>query len=115
MSDERDKADRRQRDFDDLQHEMTGRDVGRISRFLPEGDPRSAEAKRRKSERERVRHQLAMLLQDPIYRARYDDTWDGLRRAEAATDRALDALTEQIALAQSALQQMEDDAAALPD
>ena len=115
MSEKSDIADRRQRDFDDLQNEATGRDVGRISRFLAEGDARSAEAKRRTAEREQTRRSLALLLEDPIYRARYETTWDALRQAEMASDRALDHLTEQITHATSALQQMEDGAARLPD
>lgn len=115
MSEDKSLNDKRQRDFDDLQHEVAGRDVGRISRFLGEGHPNSPEAKRKKAEQERTRHRLAMLLQDPIYRARYDDTWEALRRAELASDRALDHLAEQIAQAQLTLDQMEDDAARLPD
>ena len=115
MSEKSDIADRRQRDFDDLQNEATGRDVGRISRFLAEGDARSAEAKRRKAEREQTRRSLALLLEDPIYRARYETTWDALRQAEMASDRALDHLAEKITHAASALQDMKDDAARLPD
>lgn len=115
MADESDIAVKRQEDFDDLQRELSGQDVGRIGRFLSEGDVRPPDAKRKKAEREHARRTLAMLLEDPIYRARYDDTMAALRRAEAATERVIEELTEQLGVALSALQQIEDNAARLPD
>ncbi len=38
--------DKRQLDFDDLQRETSGQDVGRMARFLGENDPRSVAGKR---------------------------------------------------------------------
>ncbi|QBF32338.1 hypothetical protein CFI11_14105 [Thalassococcus sp. S3] len=115
MNDGKGIDDKRQRDFDDLQHELTGRDVGRISRFLAEGDVRSPEAKRKKAEREHMRRSLSMLLDDPIYRARYDRAMDVLRSAEQAVDQAQDSLGRMIRAAQIDISSMENRAARLPD
>jgi len=115
MRDSSDIADKRQRDFDDLQHELTGRDVGRQRRFLSVEDDRSPEAARKKREREQTRRSLAMLLNDPIYRARHYQAMDALRSAEQAVaeaHRTLDALVD---AAQVEIAAMEDTAARLPD
>lgn len=108
-------TDPRKEDFDDLQNEVSGRETGRRARFLPAGE-QSAEAKRKKREEERAfRTQLALLLEDPVYRAKYNGVMNALREAEQATEAALDQIAQMISEAQQALQDMEDRAAKLPD
>ncbi|GAB5448436.1 MAG: hypothetical protein Gyms2KO_33090 [Gymnodinialimonas sp.] len=110
-----DLSDRQRRDFDDLQNEIAGREVGRISRFLTQDDERSAEGKRRKRAEEALRRTLDVLLQDPVYRARYEAVRDALGRAERATVTALANLGVLISQAQSELADMRQRAARLPD
>lgn len=110
-----DLGDSQRRDFDDLQNEIAGRDVGRISRFLPQDDERSAEGKRRKRAEEALRRTLDVLLQDPVYRARYDAAQDALGQAERATETALANFDVLITEAESDLADMQQRAARLPD
>ncbi len=106
---------KRKQDFDDLQNETADRDVGRHSRFLNEGE-RTAEIKRKKRDEERAfRTQLERLMQDPVYRAKYVDVMDGLRKAEQTTDAALERIAQTIRALEQDIQDMEDRAARLPD
>lgn len=114
MRDDRDLEDRRQRDFDDLQHEIAGRNVGRMRRFGV-AETRDAIDRRRADDKRAVQTQLMLLLTDPVYKARYDRAWDSLRLAEQATDTVLDTLTQMIALAEAELDELRDRAARLPD
>ena len=88
-----------QQNLDDLNNELRGTDVGRMSRFLsPEvRDITNGDRKRDKDLKD-VIHQtmLDLLLMDDDYRQLYDDAMDRLRNLEDATQRALDeALIEQ--------------------
>lgn len=109
-----DPRDRQKRDFDDLQNEIAGRDVPRRARFMP-GSEHTSEIERKKREERAFRNYLEQLLADPIYRAKYDGVMDALRKAERATQTALDQIAQAIELAQIAVEDMEDRAARLPD
>lgn len=104
----------RRQEFDDLQNEIAGRETGRQARFLP-GRSRMSEQERKEREARAFQTQLDLLLQDPIYRAKYEKVMDTLRDAERATEAALARLDGLIEDAQSTLQDMEDRAARLPD
>jgi hypothetical protein len=111
--DERWNEQKRQRDLDDLNNEAAGREVGRISRFHHERDPKTIEDK--KQERERRLSALAQLMRDPEYAAAYQRANDAIDRAQAALDTALlenAQITEEL---QDRLDEMEARAARLPD
>lgn len=104
----------KQRDFDDLQHEMSGTDNGRMKRFLGENQ-QSIEAKRKKEEAQEAQTRLMMLLADPIYRKRYNLVLSRLDQLEQAADRALLDLDEQISEAKANLADIQANAARLPN
>ena len=107
---------RQARDFDDLQHELADRDVGRRRRFLP-GDARNAEAtEKRRAERVEAATRLQLLLQsDPAYAALYNDTMNLLGRAETATETALEKAQAALQEANQALNETLDRAVTLSD
>lgn len=115
MSDTSDLIDKRQRDFEDLQHEISGADVGRIRRFLGPEDERSPEGKRKKREQERIRQTLADLMRDPEYARLYVQLGNNLRQAETQADSALAALHAGIEHMGHKIAEMEADAARGPD
>lgn len=111
--DERWSEQKRQRDLDDLNNEAAGRDVGRISRFHHDRDPKTIEEK--KQERERRMSALAQLMRDPAYAAAYQRARDAIDRAQVVLDAALlenAQITEDL---QERLEEMEGRAARLPD
>ena len=105
---------RRQQDLDDLNNEMSGAETGRIKRFLP-NDVNTPEGKRKKEAREAFESQLMRLLQDPVYRAKYEETMSALEQAEQKTDAALVRIEQSIRTGKQNLTDMEDRAARLPD
>lgn len=115
MSDASDLVDRQRREFDDLQNEIAGREVGRRARFLTQNDGRSIEDRRRKRMDQAFQSALDMLLLDPVYRARYEAAQNALGRAERATETVLERLASQIDAAEVSLQNLRDRAARLPD
>lgn len=106
--------DRRRRDFDDLQNEYAGRETGRMTRFLPQ-DSNSPEVLRKKRSEAAYRSLLEILLEDPIYRARYDEVLQALTDAVAATEEALAMIASEIEQAFDAIEDLRGKAARLPD
>lgn len=110
-----DLADRRKTDFDDLQNETAGRETGRISRFLPDGEG-SPQSERKKREADHaLQTALDILMQDPVYRERYDGVLNDLRDAEQATDAALEQNAQMRRETARTIDDMEESAARLPD
>lgn len=107
-------ADAKRREFDDLQNEIAGRETGRRARFLRDG-PGSEEAKRKERAEQRALTRLVELLNDPVYRAKYDGVMTALRGAEQATETALQRINRGIEVAQDDLADIQDRAARLPD
>jgi len=105
---------KKQRDFDDLQHEVSGSDNGRMKRFLGE-NRQSIEAKRKKQEAREAQSRLLMLLADPVYRAKYELVHQRLDELEQAAERALSSLENKIFEAKADLKGIQDKAARLPD
>lgn len=107
---------KRQRDFDDLQNELAGRDVGRHVRFRNKHDSEQETAERRNA---RMQTQLsaleAMLRDNPEYAALYKKTEGLLDRAEKATDNAIDQAMQDLLQREEALNELLDNANRLPD
>ncbi|QPH54748.1 hypothetical protein [Pontivivens ytuae] len=77
-------------DHDDLQNEIAGREVGRLSRFFAEAARNAAEQQRKERERSHEQTALQLILaKNAEYAALYRDTMDLLVKAEAATETAL--------------------------
>ena len=105
---------KRKRDFDDLQHEISGVDNGRMKRFLNATDERTPEGRRKKREGERSRQRLADMLLDPVYARLHHQLGNKLIMAEAEADSALETLERQLSEIGHALAAMEDRAARDP-
>lgn len=108
-------ADKRQLDFDDLQRETTGQDGARMQRFLSPNDPRSMNAEKKRQKERAYRDLLDHLLQDPEYRALYEDLGDKLRDAETQAATAITLIEEKLNKADQVLEDMKRRAAKDPD
>ena len=109
-------AEKRQRDFDDLQNEAAGNETGRITRFLSAEDKRSVEGKRRKRERQEAADRRLMdLMKDPEYAALYHDLGDKLRDAETGADETIAAMQAHLRAIEIDIAEMEARAAKGPD
>lgn len=114
MNEDNSLTERRRRDFEDLNNEIAGRDVGRQPRFLG-GRSATAEIERKEREARAFQNRLLELLSDPAYRAKYDATMQALNDADRATEASLSQLDSDIAALQAMLTGMENRAARLPD
>jgi len=106
---------RHAQDFNDLQNEMAGNDVGRISRFLTgdEHGPRAAEKHRAK--REAVLSNLQIMMSDPEYAKFYRETEQKLRDTQSSLDTALDMVLSLKAETEAILETALENAAQLPN
>lgn len=104
----------RKEDLDDLQRELSGQDGARVQRFLRDDDPRSREGRRKKAER-RFRDLLERLLDDPEYRALYEQLGNELSSAEYDADSAISDLEQKLADLQIQIDALENAAARGPD
>ena len=106
----------RQQDFDDLQREVAGLEVGRIARFLPDDVRNPKRSEKAKAERQaEMLTRLQMMMRDPEYAALYNDTMDKLGEAERATEIALAKALERQRLADEALADIQARALQLED
>lgn len=106
----------RQQDFDDLQREVAGLEVGRIARFLPDDVRNPERSEKAKAERQaEMLTRLQMMMRDPEYAALYNDTMDKLNEAERATEVALAKALERQRLADEALADIQARALQLED
>lgn len=102
-------------DFDDLQNEMAGLEVGRITRFV------SDTADNPRSEKKRCARDLArstaldLLLNDPVYAAFYHETVEILRDTQTKLDDALEQVRDARTKATDTLTETMEQAARLPD
>ena len=108
---------RRERDLAEIQNEIAGRGHSRIRRFLPEDHESNPDAQAKKKQKERAYRSAlrALLKSDPAYRALYEETFDTLRKYEAATERALEKAHADLAEEKQALEEMRGKANTLPD
>lgn len=106
----------RQQDFDDLQREVAGLEVGRLARFLPDNVRNPEQSEKRKAEQQaEMLTRLQMMMRDPVYAALYSDTMNKLGEAERATEIALAKALERQRLADEALADIQERALQLED
>lgn len=101
------------RDFDDLQNEIAGREVGRIERFLPGGAHSAASSGKAKQERAEALSRLQLLLSDPAYAALYRETTTALADAQNKLEQMLERVQLEMQRTEAALEEMRDRAARL--
>ena len=106
---------RRMQDFDDLQNELSGNEVGRVSRFLSPEARAALIAKRNGSSTSALSALDVLLLNDPVYAQAYSDTMGALENAEQATARALDKAITNVEKSEAALADTLERAARLPN
>lgn len=107
---------RHARDFDDLQNEMAGRDVGRIARFLPDNANSADPSGRSKDERAETLTRLQLMLtENPAYAALFEETANILTDAQSRLDVLLERVRAQIGQSTAELEDKLDRAARLPD
>ncbi|MEL6467791.1 MAG: hypothetical protein AAFQ58_22735 [Pseudomonadota bacterium] len=111
----KDRFARLAQDRDDLNNEMAGRDVGRITRFFGGAATNSTDSQRRDKRRTAFETQLQIMMANAAYRALYEETAEVLNNAQ----RRIDAVWERVQALQEAnaeaLDAMESTAARLPD
>lgn len=105
-----------ERDRIDLNHEISGSDVGRIQRFMSE-DIRSLHGENsEKKKSERAMTMLMYLLEnDPQYAKRYFEVAEKLDKAQQAVDRALIDINQRLAVSDRELLKMEENSAKAED
>tara|TARA_B100000378_G_scaffold274122_1_gene268093 strand:- start:96 stop:857 length:762 start_codon:yes stop_codon:yes gene_type:complete len=106
---------RAQQDFDDLQNEVAGRDVGRIERFLngESNHPNSEKARRKEREAEMTR--FMALMSDPVYAKLYEDWGKKLNETRQFLDEAREQLAKFRASIEAERLDIDARAARLPD
>jgi hypothetical protein len=106
---------RRLQDFDDLQNELSGNDVGRIQRFLsPEASALLTDKRNGKQSAAMTALDL-MLLDNPHYAEIYHNAMDKMADYENATERALVKLEAKLSDAEADIENTLDHTATLPD
>lgn len=108
-----DRFARHARDFDDLQNEMSGRDVGKAARFLQNGLNGAASSSKSKQERAEALTRLQLLLNDPAYAALYRETATALADAQRKLESMLERARFEIERNAAAIDDMRDRAARL--
>lgn len=108
---------RRREDEKDFHDEMSGRDTYKIARYLS-AEQREDRKEHRSTQARRadgMSRLQSLLASSTAYAKIYNDTFDALRDAEAATERAIARATEALEAAQLKVQSTLDRAAKLPD
>lgn len=108
-----DRFARHARDFDDLQNEMSGREVGKAARFLQSGPNGAASSGKSKQERAEALTRLQLLLNDPAYAALYRETATALVDAQSKLESMLERVRFEIERNAAAIDDMRDRAARL--
>ena len=107
---------RQAQDHDDLQHEIAGREVGRIGRFLPEKAKFGGASDKKRTERTEALTRLQILMiNNPAYSALWHETVDVVTKAEIAAETALEKAQTRLEEADEAVEAMLDRAARLED
>lgn len=110
-----DRFARHARDFDDLQNEVSGRDVGKASKFLQNGPNGAASSGKSKQERAEALTRLQLLLNDTAYATLYRETATALADAQSKLENMLERLRLEIEQNAIALDDMRNRAAQLED
>lgn len=103
-------------ELDRYNAELSGTLAGYRGRHLPEDHDSKPGSRERKADKERAaRSRLDMLLADPAYADLYNETFDMLRDAEAATEAALAVAVDALDKAGTEFDDLMDRANTLPD
>ena len=102
-------------DYDDLQHEIAGRDVGGTERFLSGTEMDAGATEKRRATRAETLTRLQILLANHDYAAQYRMTVNHLNTAQDRLDKLLDQVRQDIELAEQALEDKRGRAARLED
>ncbi len=104
------------RDFDDLQHEIAGRDVGRMGRFLPGGAQSAASSGKSNDKRAEALTRLqAVLMNNPAYAQAFQETERALNDAQSQLDTLLERVQREIEANDLVLADIRERAARLED
>ena len=109
------KKTRAQIDFDDLQNEISGRDVGRISRFLSKEALEAIKNIKGPTGEQHFNLLDLLLLSDPEYATLYIEVWDTLDNTQNAIDQTLEDIEERLEKAEQNLSEIKDKAPELSD
>lgn len=111
LAKQRDTRDRLERD--DYNNAIAGRETGRMMRFGAKSQT-EREADARKAER-LFRDALEQMLDDPVYRAKYELLGERLSEAERTADQMLSDIQATLRVLEREIAEMEDRAAKGPD
>jgi len=104
------------RDRIEINHEIAGVDVGRMQRFLNNGDNALNSENSEKKKSERAMTMLRYMLEnDAQYAKRYFEVAEKLDKAQQAVDRALIDINQRLAVSDRELQKMEDNSVKADD
>ncbi len=107
-------AARERQDFTDQQNELMGNETGRRARFLGGANARTARLEKERKDRV-FRDLLDRLLDDPEYRALYEELGRELSSAEFEADDAISDLEQKLADVRNQIDALENAAARGPD
>ena len=106
---------RHAQDFDDLQNEMAGREVGRIERFLPGTAQGTRATERKRAERAEALTRLQLLMANRDYAEQYQMTFEHLNNAQDRLTALLERVRQEIELTELSLDEKRSRAARLED
>lgn len=109
------KKTRAQIDFEDLQNEIAGRDVGRISRFLSKEAIEIIKSRKGLTDEKFLNLLELLLLSDPEYAALYSEVWNTFDNAQIAVDQTLLDIERRLEKAEYNLSKKKDKASELSD
>ncbi|MCB1469967.1 MAG: hypothetical protein KDK08_23105 [Rhizobiaceae bacterium] len=103
-------------DFDDLQNEIAGREVGRAGRFLPDAVKNGVGSAKEAEKRADALTRLQLALQsNPAYAALNNETGEALGHAQRRLDEIMERTRRAIETAEAALEEKRSHAARLED
>lgn len=105
---------KRQRDFDDLNHEISGQETGRNSRFLNGQNKKSGIYSKNTSEQFAETLEW-LLLNNPQYRLAHENLMDALRDAQHKTQDVLERVLAELSQERILMDEYLSSAAKLPD
>lgn len=103
------------RALDDLNHERSGLEVGRMARFLGDDAGGEAAARKRGGRADNPLSALQLALLDPDYAALHANAMTNLRNWEDATERAITKAEAHLDEAETGMDDVLENAATLPD
>ncbi|MEP2943002.1 MAG: hypothetical protein ABJN40_01625 [Sneathiella sp.] len=106
---------RKAQDLEDLNHERSGVESGRMQRFLVGGNGSIAQQAKKDREDAQLRTMLDVLMQDQEYAALWNEVDQDTLKAQSKVDALQERIDTAIEQAKEGLQQTLNDAVTLPD